>query len=203
MSDGGNEYHLVLDNSDQSFSVMIQALPMEQAAATFSSLDEIIAFYQQSTLSEYGEPTSSEVVIGDPAIEGVVSDFYEVTQNNMTADLLISYFQTENAYYVCILTGTKAAYDANVDAVKNALTSFTEKAQERKVPTFFILDKKRSFLRSPHLILEHMNPCFFTAALICIRAAIFLHPAACSGINWYIPSERRLGRTTLLPDQIC
>lgn len=128
MSDGGNEYHLVLDNSDQSFSVMIQALPMEQAAATFSSLDEIIAFYQQSTLSEYGEPTSSEVVIGDPAIEGVVSDFYEVTQNNMTADLLISYFQTENAYYVCILTGTKAAYDANVDAVKNALTSFTEKA---------------------------------------------------------------------------
>ena len=128
VSDGGNEYHLVLDNSDQSFSVMIQALPMEQAAATFSSLDEIIAFYQQSTLSEYGEPTSSEVVIGDPAIEGVVSDFYEVTQNNMTADLLISYFQTENAYYVCILTGTKAAYDANVDAVKNALTSFTEKA---------------------------------------------------------------------------
>ena len=101
---------------------------MEQAAATFSSLDEIIAFYQQSTLSEYGEPTSSEVVIGDPAIEGVVSDFYEVTQNNMTADLLISYFQTENAYYVCILTGTKAAYDANVDAVKNALTSITEKA---------------------------------------------------------------------------
>lgn len=128
VSDGGNEYHLVLDNSDQSFSVMIQALPMEQAAATFSSLDEIIAFYQQSTLSEYGEPTSSEVVIGDPAIEGVVSDFYEVTQNNMTADLLISYFQTENAYYVCILTGTKAAYDANVDAVQNALTSFTEKA---------------------------------------------------------------------------
>ena len=49
VSDGGNEYHLVLDNSDQSFSVMIQALPMEQAAATFSSLDEIIAFYQQST----------------------------------------------------------------------------------------------------------------------------------------------------------
>ena len=128
VSDGGNEYHLVLDNSDQSFSVMIHALPMEQAAATFSSLDEIIAFYQQSTLSEYGEPTSSEVVIDDPAIEGVVSDFYEVTQNNMTADLLISYFQTENAYYVCILTGTKAAYDANVDAVKNALTSFTEKA---------------------------------------------------------------------------
>lgn len=128
VSDGGNEYHLVLDNSDQSFSVMIQALPMEQAAATFSSLDEIIALYQQSTLSEYGEPTSSEVVIDDPAIEGVVSDFYEVTQNNMTADLLISYFQTENAYYVCILTGTKAAYDANVDAVQNALTSFTEKA---------------------------------------------------------------------------
>ena len=128
VSDGGNEYHLVLDNSDQSFSVMIQALPMEQAADTFSSLDEIIAFYQQSTLSEYGEPTSSEVVIGDPAIVGVVSDYYEVTQNNMTADLLISYFQTENAYYVCILTGTKAAYDANVDAVKNALTSFTEKA---------------------------------------------------------------------------
>lgn len=126
-TDGGNEYHLVLDNSDRSFSVMIQALPMEQAKNTLEDLDSLIDLYRQTTLGKFGDPTATEVTVGDPAIEGVKSDAYEVEQNGQKAKALVSYFRTDNAYYVCIMTGTAEAYDANIDAVQSALTTFTEK----------------------------------------------------------------------------
>lgn len=126
-TDGGNEYHLVLDNSDRSFTVMIQALPMEQAQNTIKDLDGLIDLYRQTTLGSFGDPTAAEVVIGDPAIEGVKSDAYEVEQSGQKAKALVSYFGTDKAYYVCILTGTADAYDANVSAVQAALTTFTEK----------------------------------------------------------------------------
>lgn len=127
-TDGGNDYHLVLDNSDQSFTVLIQGLPMEQAQSSITDLDGLITVYRQTTLAGFGEPTAAEVTVGDPAIEGVKADTYTVEQGGHTAKALVCYFQTENAYYVCILTGTGEAYDQNIDAVQAALTTFTEKA---------------------------------------------------------------------------
>lgn len=43
-SDGGNPDHLVLDNSDQSFSILVQGLPKN--SEQFSSLDSLMDFYR-------------------------------------------------------------------------------------------------------------------------------------------------------------
>lgn len=130
-SDGSNDYHLVLDNSDMTFSILIQALPLEQAQTVIGEFEEFVDYYRDSTLSVFGEPESVDMTIGEPAIEGVVTDFYTAEQDGVTAKALVSFFQTDAAYYVCILTGEGDAYDTNIDAVKAAMTTFTEKTGEQ------------------------------------------------------------------------
>ncbi len=126
-SDGGNDYHLVVDNSDRSFTLMLQALPLEQAQVMYSDLDALIDYYRQSILKDFGEPTATEVTIGDPAIAGVKADAYTAEKDGAKAKALVSFFQTEKAYYICIFTGTEKEYDANIDAAQSALTTFVEK----------------------------------------------------------------------------
>lgn len=128
-SEEGNEYHLVLDNSDKSFTLMLQALPLEQAQVTYPDLDALIAFYNQNTLSSFGEPKATEVTIGDPAIAGVTANTYTAEKNGMTAKAMVAFFQTEKAYYICILTGSGEAFDTNIDSAQKALTTFTEKGE--------------------------------------------------------------------------
>ena len=132
VTDGGNDEHLVLDNSDQSFTVLVQALPLDQSLALFSNLDELAAYHQQTTLSTFGDAAEAEVAIGGgpdaPAIENVKSASYTVELSGVTAKAQVSYFQTDSAYYILTITGLADVYDANIGKMQSALASFHENA---------------------------------------------------------------------------
>ena len=132
VTDGGNDEHLVLDNSDQSFTVMVQALPLDQSLAFFSNLDELATYHQQTTLSTFGDAAEAEVAIGGgpdaPEIENVKSASYTVELSGVTARAQVSYFQTDGAYYNLTITGLADVYDANIGKMQSALSSFHENA---------------------------------------------------------------------------
>ena len=122
----------VLDNSDQSFTVMVQALPLDQSLAFFSNLDELAPYHPQTTLSTFGDAAEAEVAIGGgpdaPEIENVKSASYTVELSGVTARAQVSYFQTDGAYYILTITGLADVYDANIGKMQSALSSFHENA---------------------------------------------------------------------------
>ena len=131
VTDGGNDEHLVLDNSDQSFTVMVQALPLDQSLAFFSNLDELATYHQQTTLSTFGDAAEAEVAIGGgpdaPEIENVKSASYTVELSGVTARRRSA---TSKPTALCILTITGLAdvYDANIGKMQSALSFFHENA---------------------------------------------------------------------------
>ncbi len=121
-SDGGNEEHLVLDNSDQTFSILVQGLPKD--SEQFSSLDTLMEFYREQTLSSFGAPTSEEVAV-DPSLTAK-AESYSVTQEGVTAKALVIFLEGANSYYVYTITGLEEQYDANIDAQRAAVVNFVE-----------------------------------------------------------------------------
>ena len=123
-SDGGNEEHLVLDNSDQSLSILIQALPKEQAQTQYPDLASLVEFYEQSTLSSLGDPTGEEITV--PKAADVQAESFTATQNGTTAKAFVAFIEMEKGYYVYTITGTEKPYDANIQAQKDAISSLVE-----------------------------------------------------------------------------
>lgn len=121
-SDGGNEASVVLDNSDQSFTVMVQGLPKGQGQ--FDSLDNVIAFYHDQALAGFGEPTAEEVNTPDGMPSQAES--YTAEQNGITAKALVVFLEGQNGYYVYTITGLAEQYDANISAQRDAVWNFAE-----------------------------------------------------------------------------
>lgn len=121
---GTNDYLLVLDNPDQSFSILIQAYPKENAVARWGSVEKFADEYRKTNMSKLGEPTEDEVDI--PIAENIIAESYSVKQSGISAKAVVAYFETENYYYNYAITGLEKEYDKNIDAQKKAMSSLTE-----------------------------------------------------------------------------
>lgn len=124
-SDGGNDEHLVLDNADRSFSILVQGLPKD--SEQFQSLDGLIEFYRDQALSSFGEPTAETVAVG-PGLTAK-AESYAVKQDGLTAKALVVFLEGENGYYVYTITGLEEPYDANIGAQREAVANFSEYAE--------------------------------------------------------------------------
>ena len=121
---GGNEEHLVLDNQDQSLSVLVQGLP--KGSEQFADLDSLVTFYRAQTLSGFGEPTAENVAVASGLTAQAES--YTATRGDVTAKALVVFIEGANEYYVYTITGIADVYDAEIDGLRDAVASFAENA---------------------------------------------------------------------------
>ena len=125
--ESSGENTLVLDNSDMSFTIMIQAFPGEEPSAMFSTLDEMENFYHESMLQNFGATKSKKVKIGDPAVSDVRTHNYLVEQDGVVLGAELNLFRTENAFYSVTITGMDYSHDTYIDMANEALKTFKEK----------------------------------------------------------------------------
>lgn len=121
-----NDDMLAVDNKDQSFSIIMQAFPKVEGVDYTNYFDTFVEFYIENTSSGWGEPTELDVQIGDPAITPAKTLYYEVDYGYVVSKVQLSIYETETAYYTCILTGINDIYDEYIGDVTEALKSFRE-----------------------------------------------------------------------------
>ncbi len=122
--DSGNEAGILLDNSDQSFTVMVQGLPKGQGE--FDSLDSVVSFYREQALAGFGEPTAEEIAA--PESMTAQAESYTAEQYGTKAKALVAFLEGENGYYVYTITGLAEQYDANIGPQRDAVQNFVENA---------------------------------------------------------------------------
>ena len=122
-TNGSNEEHLVLDNADQSLSILVQGLPKADAASQYPDLDSLVEYYQANVTASYGEPTEETVTVPDAL--NVKAESYTATQGGTTAKALVAYIEMEEGYYIYTITGLEEVYDANIEAQQAAISQFT------------------------------------------------------------------------------
>lgn len=121
-----NEYHLVLDNFNESISVFIEAIPKDRVNPQLADLESFDESYRENVCGEFGHAKEVEVPFEDPAIIGINSYYYEVDGYSMTSKAQVSIFETEKAYYTFVITGEGNLYDALIDEINASLVTFRE-----------------------------------------------------------------------------
>lgn len=124
--ESSGEDTLVLDNSDASFTIMIQAFPGEEPSVMFSTLDEMEKFYHDSMIQSFGSTKTKKVKVGDPAISDVRTHNYLIEQDGVVRGAQINLFQTDEGFYSVTMTGTDDSYNNNIDVANEALKTFKE-----------------------------------------------------------------------------
>lgn len=122
--DSGNEAGILLDNSDQSFTVMVQGLPKKQGQ--FDSLDSVVSFYREQALAGFGKPTAEEIAV--PESMAAQAESYTAEQYGTKAKALVVFLEGDNGYYVYTITGLAEQYDANIGPQRDAVRNFVENA---------------------------------------------------------------------------
>lgn len=122
--DSGNEASVLLDNSDQSFTVMVQGLPKGQGE--FDSLDSVVSFYREQALAGFGEPTAEEIAV--PESMTAQAESYTAEQYGTKAKALVVFLEGNNGYYVYTITGLAEQYDANIGPQRDAVRNLVENA---------------------------------------------------------------------------
>ncbi len=120
-----NEDHLVLDNSDQSLSVLIQRFPKDSLG--LNALDDFINLYKTSALASLqtyitNEPTDLSI---DTMVAAKTED-YEMSQDDTTFKSHIIYVESEKSYYSFTITGIANLYDENIEALSNSVHTLVE-----------------------------------------------------------------------------
>lgn len=124
VTDGGNDDHVVLDNKDRSLTILVQRLPRPEADAMYDSLEQMAQSYRKNNLSNLGDPTPETVDV--PAAQGVLAESYSVAMQGVSAKALATYFQTDRGYYIYAITGLDEQYDADIAALRAAISNFRE-----------------------------------------------------------------------------
>ncbi len=124
VAETNNDDHLVIDNPDRSFTILVQAYPLSTAIYTCPDFDSFVTYYQEMVLGSLGDPTPEELSL-DWAVNAK-AEFYSVTYNNVVSKNYIAYIETENAYYTYVLTGLSEQYDENIDAQIEAISTLEE-----------------------------------------------------------------------------
>lgn len=120
----GNEEQLVLDNSDVTFSIMVQGFPKEsQAYSDFASFEE---FYTAGVASSMGAGVAQEVNFTNDNILNHATYYYEAESQGYLFKGQITIFEMENGYYSCTLTGLDSIYDANIETYSCIYDNFRE-----------------------------------------------------------------------------
>ena len=121
IADNLNDGFLAIDNSDESFTIMVQCFPKE---ALLTDLNGIIAYYQENMLNELNEEADEEINISNTL--SVQAKSYSGTRYNSTGKALVAFIETEKCYYVYMISGAENVYDANIDVQRAAISNFTE-----------------------------------------------------------------------------
>lgn len=126
----GNDEFIVLDNEDQSLTVMAQRFPKAnvQASIKVESLEQFVDFYHKNAIAglieKAGEPKKEELII-----EGVnaVAEEITATMEGITAKAYNAYIETDTSYYSFTVTGIEELYDTNIEDLKEVAKTLKEK----------------------------------------------------------------------------
>ena len=123
-----NEDHLVLDNEDQSLSILIQRFPQEGLEEEDGSgLEDFMAAYKSQVIPDLAAAGSESD--GDAQREGMKQareEEYKMTQSGQVFKAYILYVESDVAYYSVAVTGTGESYDPDIDKLKTAVKTLKE-----------------------------------------------------------------------------
>ena len=125
-----NDYSIVIDNSDQSFTILVQSLPKSEGTlAAYPDIESVENADYQSTLAQFGIDGTEETI----KIEGAsktAAYSYIIEQGEVTSKAFIAYIDMPEAYYIYTITGLEEIYNENIEAQKLAIESLKEINQE-------------------------------------------------------------------------
>lgn len=124
----GNQESILLDNDDQSLSVIVQKFPSSNMGIT--DLDGFISLYHESVMSALlaGVETPELKEITVDGMKAAKVEEFAATQDGVTAKVYAGYIQSETAFYSYAITGLEKVYDKNIERLKPSVTTLKENA---------------------------------------------------------------------------
>ena len=127
VGDDGRAEYIVLDNSDMTFSILVQRF--QKTDPSFGDFQSFVDYYKESVLQSMieaaGEPQQESLSI--EGMEQAVAESYEISEADSTVKAFVAYIESETAYYVYTLSGTGEVYDQQIEAQRSAVSSLKEK----------------------------------------------------------------------------
>ena len=120
----GNGDHLILDNSDMTFTVMMQKFPKESHA--YSDFASFQKFYMDGVTASMGQGVPQELEFDNDDILKYSANYYEMEAQGYVFKGQVVVFEMENGYYAGTITGTDALYDANIETFSCLYDYFRE-----------------------------------------------------------------------------
>ena len=102
----GNGDHLILDNSDMTFTVMMQKFPKESHA--YSDFASFQKFYMDGVTASMGQGVPQELEFDNDDILKYSANYYEMEAQGYVFKGQVVVFEMENGYYAGTITGTDA-----------------------------------------------------------------------------------------------
>lgn len=120
----GNGDHLILDNSDMTFTVMMQKFPKESHA--YSDFASFQKFYMDGVTASMGEGVPQELEFDNDDILKYSANYYEMEAQGYVFKGQVAVFEMENGYYAGTITGVDSVYDANIETFSCLYDYFRE-----------------------------------------------------------------------------
>ena len=120
----GNGDHLILDNSDMTFTVMMQKFPKESHA--YSDFASFQKFYMDGVTASMGEGVPQELEFENDDILKYSANYYEMEAQGYVFKGQVAVFEMENGYYAGTITGVDSVYDANIETFSCLYDYFRE-----------------------------------------------------------------------------
>lgn len=130
-SETTNEDAILLDNEDQSLTVMVQKFPKEGVKTTSGaeSLDDFEKFYKENAIKGIVE-IANKITTQEVSNENMLfakAEEIEATQENQTSKLFNAYLESDSSFYVFSITGIEKLYDKNIKNLKESIQTLNEK----------------------------------------------------------------------------
>lgn len=130
-SETTNEDAILLDNEDQSLTVMVQRFSKEsvRTASGAESLDDFEKFYKENAIKSVIE-IANKITTQEVSNENMLfakAEEIEATQENQTSKLFNAYLESDSSFYVFSITGIEKLYDKNIKNLKECIQTLNEK----------------------------------------------------------------------------
>lgn len=128
VTETNNEDHLVLDNEDQSLSILIQRFPQEGLEdEDGSGLEEFIEVYKSQAIPNLvAQGVQEEEAVEIPDMKHARAEGYEMTQSGQVFKAYLVYVESDVAYYSVVITGSEDKYDPAIEKLKEAVKTLKE-----------------------------------------------------------------------------
>lgn len=130
--EAGNADHIILNNADNTLSVIVQMFPKGDVNA--STLDEFIELYHTNAIPQLvlntEPPALSDVKV--EAMTAAKAEEYVIDTEEKKAKTCITYMSSDNGFYAYTVTGETEVYDENIEALQGALSTMKEAKKKDK-----------------------------------------------------------------------